>query len=141
MLTSEPLSDTHSGVFGPCDIPQALTSDGSVRRACPGWSDTRLCCVTRGACPCRFVCAACAGVTPTATPAMQTALAATALQTMPARRVRISERTGRLPLIVSTSRYSEYGSPRGPVVARATSHTDPSAAWFTAPARRALAMG
>src|SRR4029077_10826056 len=40
--TSVPLSDTHSGVLGPCDIPQAFTRFGSVIAACPGWSETRL---------------------------------------------------------------------------------------------------
>src|SRR5690349_9668260 len=28
--TSAPLSETHNGVFGPCDMPQALTRLGSV---------------------------------------------------------------------------------------------------------------
>src|SRR5215468_916560 len=41
VVTSAPLSETQTGVFGPRDMPQALTRLGSVSVATPGWSDTR----------------------------------------------------------------------------------------------------
>ena len=40
--TSVPLSETHTGVAGPADRPHGLTRLGSVMRATPGMSDTRL---------------------------------------------------------------------------------------------------
>src|SRR3954464_941341 len=43
--TSVPLSATHNGVAGPADSPHGVTRVGSVMRATPGMSDTRLRCV------------------------------------------------------------------------------------------------
>src|SRR4051812_37063591 len=64
VVTSAPLSETQTGVLGPRDIPHALTSDGSVSWATPGWSETRFSCTYPPA-------AAPAGAGPTASnPAM-----------------------------------------------------------------------
>src|SRR5262245_29152760 len=45
--TLVPLAATHTGVVGPCAMPQALTRLGSVTSALPGTSETRLCWTTR----------------------------------------------------------------------------------------------
>jgi len=40
-----PWSETQNGVVGPKDIPQGLTSNGSVTAAVPGTSETKLTCL------------------------------------------------------------------------------------------------